>query len=100
MGAVDLASGEGAVDDWDPNEGGGGGRPRNIHFEKIVLCNQCKLCDPPFRRGNLSKIMEKRTYKINCLKVVTCKNQTLLLVNNANCVVPVFQGADMCEIME
>ena len=81
-------------------KGGGGGGPINLHFEKIVLCNQYKLGDPPFRRENLCKMMEKRTYKINCLKVVTCKNQTLLLVNSANCVVPIFQGADLCEIME
>ena len=99
MVPVDLSRGEGAVDDWAPTKGGWGWGPINLHFEKIALCNQCKLCDPAFRRENLSKMMEK-TYKINCLKVVTCKNRTLLLVNSANCVVPVFQGADLCEIME
>ena len=81
-----------------PTKGGWGlgvGGQSTYILKKIVLCNQCKLYDPPFRRGNLSKMMEKRTYKINCLKVLTCKNQTLLLVNNANCVVPVFQGADL-----
>ena len=98
-GQVNLSWGGGSRLTWGgvqlttgPSSRGGGMGAVDLPWENIVACTPCTLCDPPFRRGDLW--MEKRIHKTSCRKVVMSKIQNLLLVNNPNIVVLVYQRGE------
>ena len=69
-----------------------------VQNSKFVACNPFKLCGPHF--PNVVICLRKSDPIKPIDSVVPYKFRNLLLVIHSNCVEPVFQGGNLCVIME